>query len=495
MDATQPGPARMLLQLRVGAFILTALAVFVGLVYFLGRQAGLFERQYRLVAGFTQIGGLVEGATVRLAGVPVGRVTGIQLPESGGAGVRVELTLVRRVQPRVRADSVARIETLGLLGDKIVEITLGNPDAPVLSDGAELRTEEPLDTNQLAKQGTELLRNMIVISTDLRTALAKVTESTAGADLAETVRAVRTLVTEIERGQGLLHAVIYDPRLGPAVADVAGAVRQVRETAQRLDRLLADVKTAGVVEQTAQAVGEARAAIERVTRLARRVEEGQGLLHALIYDESRVIQTLDGLLTRADRLVAAVERGEGALGVLIEDRDAGQALRRVLGAARGLADAVDRAREADGLLYALVFDPQGKALLTDLRETARHFRAVTERVARGEGLLGRITEAGSEELTRQLGPALAGLGRLAEDLTRDERLGDTLRDLRAAMAHLRAITARLEAGEGTLGGLLVDPTVYENLAAFLEGAQRSLLLRALIRHGIGQRGARGGGQP
>jgi phospholipid/cholesterol/gamma-HCH transport system substrate-binding protein len=53
------------------------------------------------------------------------------------------------------------------------------------------------------------------------------------------------------------------------------------------------------------------------------------------------------------------------------------------------------------------------------------------------------------------------------------------------MANLRVITARIEAGEGTLGGLAVDPTVYENLAAFLEGAQRSLLLRALIRSTIG----------
>ena len=47
------------------------------------------------------------------------------------------------------------------------------------------------------------------------------------------------------------------------------------------------------------------------------------------------------------------------------------------------------------------------------------------------------------------------------------------------------ITDRLRAGEGTLGGLLEDPSVYENLAAFLDGAQRSFLLRALMRSSIG----------
>ena len=73
MDASQPGGGTAL-QLRVGAFVLASLLVFTGLVYMLGRSAGLFERQYRLVASFGQIGGLIQGATVRLAGVPVGRV-------------------------------------------------------------------------------------------------------------------------------------------------------------------------------------------------------------------------------------------------------------------------------------------------------------------------------------------------------------------------------------------------------------------------------------
>ena len=73
MDASRPG-AGTALQLRVGRSSWRACLVFAGLVYVLGRSAGLFERQYRLVASFGQIGGLIQGATVRLAGVPVGRV-------------------------------------------------------------------------------------------------------------------------------------------------------------------------------------------------------------------------------------------------------------------------------------------------------------------------------------------------------------------------------------------------------------------------------------
>lgn len=485
----QSGQARSLLQLRVGGFILVGLAVFVGLIYFLGRQAGLFERQYRLVTGFTQIGGLIEGATVRLAGVPVGRVTAIRLPESRAAKVEVELTLVRRVQSRVRSDSVARIETLGLLGDKIVEVTLGGPDAPVLADGAELRTEEPFDTTRLLKQGMEMVRNLVTISGEVKETLAQVTESTAGPDLAETIRAVRALATEIEKGQGLLHRLVYDPRLGAAVADATGALRQITATAKRLEGMLGDPQTTGIVDEARRSLAEARGAMERVNRVVRQVEEGQGLLHALIYGESQLVQDLDRLLARAGSLVAAVDRGEGALGVLVRDPSAAAAIKRVTTAADGLARSVEQARAADGLLQALLFDPQGKAIVADLREAARHFREVTGRVARGDGLLGSLIQPGTEGAAQQAAKGLAGLGRLAEDLAGDARLGEALADLRVAMANLRQITERVEAGEGTVGGLLTDPTVYENLAAFLEGAQRSVLLRALIRAAVGRGGA------
>ncbi|HEX2501530.1 MAG TPA: MlaD family protein [Methylomirabilota bacterium] len=482
MDTSRPG-AGVALQLRVGAFVLAGLLVFAGLVYMLGRTAGLFERQYRLIASFGQIGGLIQGATVRLAGVAVGHVGEIRLPEAGGSKVRVELLIARRVQNRIRADSLARIETLGLLGDKIIDVSLGSPDAPVLPDGAELRTEEPFDTARLTQQGAELLRNLVGLSTELRTALSRIAASPAGADLAETARALRSLATEIEGGQGVLHRLVYDRKLGTALSDAGETLRQVGETVRRIDRALADPRTASLAGEAERTLVEARAAAERVNRILREVEEGKGTLHALIYDEGRVLKDLEAALARTGTLLAGVERGEGALGVLLRDPDTARAIRRVVTAADGLAQAVDRARTEDSMLRALLADP---TLAGDLRDTARSFRDVTGRLARGEGVLGALTQPGGEESIKQLTDALARLGRLAEGLGDDAKLGEILTDLRQAMADLRAITGRIEGGEGTLGGLIQDPTVYENLAAFLEGAQRSVLLRALIRAAIGR---------
>jgi phospholipid/cholesterol/gamma-HCH transport system substrate-binding protein len=92
---------------------------------------------------------------------------------------------------------------------------------------------------------------------------------------------------------------------------------------------------------------------------------------------------------------------------------------------------------------------------------------------------------------------------LLGQLTRDgpdsglDSLGDATADFRVAMANLRAVTDRLKAGEGTVGALLEDPTVYENLVQFLEGSRRSFLLRSLIRATIdsGRAGGPEAGRP
>src|SRR6266545_4544986 len=117
--------ARLALQIRIGAFILSGLLVFFAIIYLLGAQGRYFERKYNLIAEFTEMGGLIEGATVRLARVQIGRVTTMELPEKPGGKIRITLTIAQRFSERVRRDSETKISTQGLLSDKIVEITIG----------------------------------------------------------------------------------------------------------------------------------------------------------------------------------------------------------------------------------------------------------------------------------------------------------------------------------------------------------------------------------
>ncbi|HWO05066.1 MAG TPA: MlaD family protein, partial [Methylomirabilota bacterium] len=182
------------LQVRIGAFILSGLLVFVAIIYLLGAQARYFERKYDLTVEFVEVGGLIEGATVRLAGVQIGRVTAVTLPEQPGSKVRVTLTIARRFSERIRRDSEARIATQGLLGDKIVEITLGSTSVPALKPGESLASSEPFEMQQMFKAGIETMQTVKELAAGLKSTAARVDRITK----------------EVETGKGLVHALVYD---------------------------------------------------------------------------------------------------------------------------------------------------------------------------------------------------------------------------------------------------------------------------------------------
>jgi phospholipid/cholesterol/gamma-HCH transport system substrate-binding protein len=81
------------------------------------------------------------------------------------------------------------------------------------------------------------------------------------------------------------------------------------------------------------------------------------------------------------------------------------------------------------------------------------------------------------------------LGSLVADSEDEGTLSLTMQDLRAAVANLKSISEKINEGEGTVGLLIADPTVYERLVTILDGAQRSFLLRSMIRS-LGDKGTK-----
>jgi phospholipid/cholesterol/gamma-HCH transport system substrate-binding protein len=394
------------LQIRIGVFILAGLGVFLAIIYLLGAQARYFERKYDLIADFTEVGGLIEGATVRLAGVQIGRVTKVALPPRPGEKVRVTLTIAQRFADRIRQDSEARIVTQGLLGDKLVEISIGSARSPALRPGEHLTSREPFEMSQVIAE--------------------------AGDVLASIKRLSSTLSAVVER------------------VDRSGTLDQVNRLAGALNNALDTVAKGGTLDDLGAAAKSAR-------RITEQVEKGRGLLHVLLYEEPETLRRLNALLASTQDLVSKVQGKESAVSVFLSP-ESGKAARSLLAAMEALGRGAEKSGSGEGLLPTLLFDPEYRSVVEDLRTVARNFRDVSEKLVRGQGLLGELVYGGE-----------------------DTSLGQAANDFRAAMANLRALSDRLKSGDGTLGALIEDPSVYENLAQFLDGAQRSLLLRALIR--------------
>lgn len=289
------------MQVRVGIFVLGLLVIFMVFVLTIGSRSRVFGRRYTLHAYFGNIGGLNVGAPARLAGVSVGTVNAITFGKDlAGKKIEVTISLDAGLQDRIREDSIASIETIGLVGDKVLELTVGSPDKKVLPPGAVVATIDPTDYAKLLQKGDQIVENVVRISDALSQLVGGGTGAEAPRDLAATISSFKRIMGEIERGKGLIHALVYDPKSGQILNDLQHAARGLNDlmtkskekkglayalfSDPRADTIMADL------EQTSK----------NLKLVSARLAKGEGTLGALI-DDPTLYEDLSSLLRGANR--------------------------------------------------------------------------------------------------------------------------------------------------------------------------------------------------
>ena len=183
------------LALGVGVFVMVSLAAMAVAILSLSSQQGVWRDRYRVVAYWENVQGLIPNAPVWLAGTQVGRVQSVAFDAHDGEPVvEVVLQIDRRVQPRIRGDSVASIGTIGLLGDRYVEVSLGTAAGEMLGEGDELGTLNPMDINLVIDKGALALDSIASLATNLNTVIEDFQDATGGKRLAASIGAMATIV-------------------------------------------------------------------------------------------------------------------------------------------------------------------------------------------------------------------------------------------------------------------------------------------------------------
>src|SRR3569833_387283 len=158
-------------QLKVGLMILAALAVIGVAIYKLGQAANLFSKRYELVAFLPNANGLRQGGTVLVAGQFAGTITSIDfLPVDNDTTKNLELRLAvdADLQNQIRSDSKAKVRTMGLLGDKVVDISIGTPRYGVLRDHDTISVAQSLDYEAILAQAAGAVNDMVDLTHDMR---------------------------------------------------------------------------------------------------------------------------------------------------------------------------------------------------------------------------------------------------------------------------------------------------------------------------------------
>jgi phospholipid/cholesterol/gamma-HCH transport system substrate-binding protein len=317
-------------ELRAGIFVAIGVAVFTAAIFFLGQKSALFTRNTELFVEFRDISGLAVGAPVRLSGLEIGTVSAIALSEDARERkTRVRLLVQTRYLARIRGDSEALIDSAGLLGDKVVNVSLGSPEAPALKAGATLKTGQAITFDTLSSGLNHAVTSLTRIAGKVESIVGSEQTTQVQVDVARITASLANVMEQVERGDGLLHQVIYDPRYAQHVFATLNDVRAVADNARR--------------------------ASGRLDAIVAQVEQGDGTLHALLYGS--------------------------------EGKDTLVALQR---AAAEIADVVHAVRAEDGVLHALVYEPENKEFVAQLNQMATTLNRMVQDVDQGRGSLGGL---------------------------------------------------------------------------------------------------------
>ena len=283
-------------QLKVGAVILVAIVVIAIAILKLGQAAHLFTKRYTLVSFVPNTAGLRVGGQVTVAGQLAGSVKSIEfLPVDADTtrNLKVVIEVDQEVQPQVRRDSQAKLKTLGLLGDKVFDITPGTPRFSALNDGDTLRLGEALDYEAVLVQASGALDQVVSLTGSLQKVANGVVagEGTVGQlltnrqlfdNLNSTLATTNSLMARLQNPRGTVGQLLNDPTLY-----------------NNLNRVLGSADT--LVSQLGTGIGA-----------------GNGTLGKLLTDEqlyNRLVSAVSGM----DSLVTAMNGGNGTVRKLFTD--------------------------------------------------------------------------------------------------------------------------------------------------------------------------------
>ncbi|MEO8522924.1 MAG: MlaD family protein, partial [Acidobacteriota bacterium] len=274
----------------VGAFVIVGLLLFAVGLFLIGNRRMLFDHSFDAYAEFANIAGLQNGAIVRVAGMAAGEVGEINVPPSPSGRFRVRMRLREDLHQLIRVDSVATIQTDGLVGNKYVQVDAGTDQAMVVPPLGTIQSREPFDLSEMLQRMSktvDLVTDTIVqVRGQLETALNSVSDIIDVAqglmeDLGNDARAIiassrkvaadiNTIVAGLREGRGSLGKLLNDDALYERVktisAEAEKTVANVREASEQAKGAIADFRgdqgpVNGVVGDLKQTLASAKDAM------------------------------------------------------------------------------------------------------------------------------------------------------------------------------------------------------------------------------------------
>ena len=161
-------------KIAVALFIVSGFTLFLVAIFVIGGKENLFTPTFQLKSEFESVSGLKSGSPVRFNGIPIGKVDDVEIQATNK--VLVTMTLQQSVQQFIKKDSKVTINSDGLVGNKVIEITPGSLSAPAVQDDEMLVSVKPVEVQDIMASLKESSDNASGITKDLAEITAKVNQ-------------------------------------------------------------------------------------------------------------------------------------------------------------------------------------------------------------------------------------------------------------------------------------------------------------------------------
>ncbi len=313
-------------ELRVGALVLAATAVLIGLIFLIsGSTGGLFARKIGLRCYFANANGLKDGAPVSLEGVTIGTVSHVRVvPDRNPTPVEVTMKIGHEYLHALHVDSTVAIAQAGVLGDSYVDIDSTRASGPPPLDGAELHSsdipsiQDVIRTSQVSINDARTLILKIETLTDaLNGKHGTVGELINDPTLAKKINLIatdlQTITSAIAQGKGTIGKLVNDDTL---YTRANTAIDKLNDIATDLD---AGKGSAGKLLKDDAFYNNLNTAVSNVNQLVAQINSGKGALGKITQDPA-FAQKLDDTVTNLNEILKGVNAGKGTLGQLAENR-------------------------------------------------------------------------------------------------------------------------------------------------------------------------------
>ena len=279
----------------VGLFVVVSLAAMFVVVLIIAQQERLWREHIKYQAVFKNVAGLKKGSEVRMAGVVVGNVTDVSIDPHGNVIVTFEV--LEEYRDRIRMDSRVTIVSVGLLGDKSLEITAGTRKEKEIPSGGEVPTTPPYDFADLVPRVIEELENLKKLITAIH---AKLTDPESG--LNQAIDHFKEIAEKINKGEGTLGLLVNDPQLYQLAAGaMAGAEKFTQDLERGQGLLAALVHDPALRKDTAQILRDLVVIAANVRQVSADLKETTARLPDLV-------ATGQGLVSEAEKVTKAAQK-------------------------------------------------------------------------------------------------------------------------------------------------------------------------------------------